>query len=176
MTRVLFVCMGNICRSQIALVVARAIASQVTESIAASAPGAPKRFVFDSAGTHAQQVGGRPDTRAAAVLKRRGYPACDQRPRRVAAADFEQFDLILAMDDANLADLQRQCPPECMHKLHRFLDFAAGPGTREVPDPYYGNVQGFERVLDLCESGAAALIVTLSGNSKEKGTDGRLPD
>jgi protein-tyrosine phosphatase len=80
------------------------------------------------------------------------------RSRRIAAPDFQHFDLILAMDTSNLSDLRRLCPSDHLHKLQLFLDFAEGLNEAEVPDPYYGNAEGFERVLNLCEAGARGLI------------------
>ena len=116
------------------------------------------QFEFDSAGTHAHHMGERPDPRAQAALIRHGYDAGHIRSRKVTAQDFLDFDLILAMDAHNLNELQRLCPLENQHKLRLFLSFAEGLGDADVPDPYYGNAQGFERVLELCEAGAKGLL------------------
>ncbi len=113
---------------------------------------------FDSAGTHAHHLGEKPDRRAEMVLSSRGYELVRTRSRRVSAKDFEVFDLILAMDTGNLTELRRLCPPSQLTKLRLLLSFAEGLNVTEIPDPYYGNAEGFERVLDLCEAGAKGLI------------------
>ena len=100
----------------------------------------------------------------AAVAAKRGYTQLPrQRSRQLLDADFERFDLLIAMDRQNLDNLRRQCPPEHQHKLHLLLEFAPQLDVDEVPDPYYGNVAGFERVLDLCESGVSGLLAHLAG-------------
>jgi protein-tyrosine phosphatase len=147
MTRVLLICMGNICRSPMALAVVRQLAGS--------------RLEVDSAGTHAVRPPRGTDPRAIAVLARRGYTPAMRRSRPVTAADFERFDLLLAMDQANLEDLHARCPPGQERKLRLFLDFAAGLEGRDVPDPYFGDLPGFERVLDLCEAGARGLLAGL---------------
>ncbi|MDP2370751.1 low molecular weight protein-tyrosine-phosphatase [Rhodoferax sp.] len=157
MTKILMVCMGNICRSPMAQVVAARTAALAEREV----PSGPERLAFDSAGTHAHHVGERMDPRAAAALAARGYPTGKGRSRRVCDADFEKFDLILAMDRGNLVNLQSVCPAPHHGKLGLLLDFADGLHGEDVPDPYYGNAQGFERVLDLCEVGARGLIRTL---------------
>lgn len=132
---------------------ARAVAQQV-----ARAAGRSQEFAFDSAGTLALHAGERADPRARAVLLKRDYAPGNARARRVNDQDFERFDLILAMDQANLQALRRLCPPQHLGKLHLLLEFAPAAGVDEVPDPYYGNLAGFERVLDLCEAGAHGLM------------------
>jgi protein-tyrosine phosphatase len=122
-----------------------------------------QQLKFDSAGTHAHHLGERPDPRALIALSRRGYDVGRSRSRRIVLQDFQDFDLILAMDSNNLVDLNRMCPPEHLNKLRLFLEFAEGLNETEVPDPYYGNAEGFERVLDLCEAGASGFIKHLSG-------------
>lgn len=117
--------------------------------------------MFDSAGTHAHHLGERMDPRAASALTSRGYALGKGRSRRVSEQDFEEFDLILAMDSLNLAALRDICPAQHSRKLCLLLDYAEGMTGQDVPDPYYGNALGFERVLDLCELGAAGLIKTL---------------
>ncbi len=157
MTNVLIVCMGNICRSP--------MAQFVLEKQAAQAQ-LPATVRIDSAGTQASGSGERPDPRAVAALLRRGYEMGRHRARRVVAQDFDKFDLILAMDADNLKALQKICPEQHLPKLKLFLSFGRRDLTvaevaaevADVPDPYYGNVAGFERVLDLCESGTRALI------------------
>ncbi|TLD43913.1 MAG: Low molecular weight protein-tyrosine-phosphatase YfkJ [Accumulibacter sp.] len=153
--RVLFVCMGNICRSPIAEAVARTLAQR---------QGLGRDLDFDSAGTHGHyHAGEAPDPRARRVAARRGYDLSRLRARAVIDADFDRSDRILAMDEANLASLRRQCPEESRSKLGLFLDYAAGLGISEVPDPYYGAESGFERVIDLCELAARGLLADLAG-------------
>jgi protein-tyrosine phosphatase len=153
MTKVLMVCMANICRSPMS----RAVAEQM-----AADAGLAKRLEFDAAGTHAQNAGARPDPRGQAALAGRHYKTTKTRSRRVTEKDFERFDLILAMDEGNLAALQRQCPPEQHHKLRLLMAYAPELGVKDVPDPYFGNPAGFERVLDLCEAGVRGLLKTLA--------------
>ncbi|MBA3058905.1 MAG: low molecular weight phosphotyrosine protein phosphatase [Gammaproteobacteria bacterium] len=149
MTKLLMVCMGNTCRSPMA----RAIACK----LAAAAALAPA-FEVDSAGTHADPLGERPDPRAVLTLARHGYDMGRARSRRIVEQDFQAFDLILAMDHPNLAELRRLCPAQYAYKLHLFLEFAQDIEELEVPDPYYGNQEGFEQVLVLCEAGISSLI------------------
>jgi len=147
--KILFVCMGNICRSP--------TAQGVFESRVAATELA-RRVQIDSAGTHAYHVGEQPDPRATQAAAKRGIDLSRQRARRVEAVDFARFDYVLAMDSSNLDDLLSICPEEHQGKVRLFLEFA-GPSVRhDVPDPYYGGPQGFERVLDLVEEGARALI------------------
>lgn len=154
MTRILLVCMANVCRSPTALAVAR---QRVLEL------GQAKWLDFDSAGTHVRYAGERMDPRAASVLAARHYTPAKTRSRQISAPDFQRFDLIVAMDESNLAALKRLCAPPHHDKLHLLMDFAPALGVREVPDPYYGNLAGFERVLDLCEAGLAGLIRAQAG-------------
>jgi protein-tyrosine phosphatase len=149
---VLFVCMGNICRSP--------TAQGVFESLVEN-EGLSGRILIDSAGTHAYHVGESPDRRATEVASRRGIDLSAQRARRVAEVDFERFDLVLAMDRDNYADLQVICPADQSEKLRLFLEFAPEAGIREVPDPYYGGGTGFERVLDLVEQAARGLLAEI---------------
>lgn len=150
MFKILIVCTANICRSPMAEGVLRAMLRH---------RGIAGRFEIESAGTHAHRTVEKPDPRALAVTERRGYHDLDRlRSRTIRSADFERFDYILGMDRGNLAKLEKICPAEYAHKLHLFLDFAENTTEREVPDPYYGNMEGFERVLDLCEIGASGLI------------------
>lgn len=149
---ILFVCMGNICRSPTAEGVFR---HQVNEG------GMGDRITVDSAGTHAYHVGNPPDRRACAAAERRGISLAELRARRVSDSDFEAFDYIIAMDEDNLARLQDESPEEHRSKLRLFLEFADGD-EREVPDPYYGGAAGFERVLDLVEAASRGLLETLS--------------
>ncbi|MES2877210.1 MAG: low molecular weight protein-tyrosine-phosphatase, partial [Pseudomonadota bacterium] len=109
-------------------------------------------------GTHVPLRGEPPDPRAQTILADHGYKVARLRSRRISMQDFQKFDLILAMDSSNLTELRRRCPPEHAHKLRLFLSFAEGLTETEVPDPYYGNADGFERVLNLCEAGATGLL------------------
>ena len=152
MTSVLFVCMGNICRSPTAEGVFRHHAETA---------GLADRLVIDSAGTHAYHVGEPADRRARAAAERRGISLEGIAARRVVAEDFERFDFILAMDEDNLARLHAESPEEHHHKVRLFLEYA-DVHESEVPDPYYGGAAGFERVLDLVEEASRGLLETLS--------------
>ena len=149
MMRVLFVCMGNICRSPTAEGVFRHLVEQ---------QGLAEKIIIDSAGTHDYHIGNPPDARSQAAAARRGYDLGSLRARQIVAGDFTKFDYVLAMDDANLHLLQQQCPDEYRNRLKLFLEFAEGCRLREVPDPYYGGAQGFTQVLDLVESAARGLL------------------
>ncbi|MDX1734606.1 MAG: low molecular weight protein-tyrosine-phosphatase [Halioglobus sp.] len=159
-TRVLFVCLGNICRSPTAhgvlehLVRERGLAHCVT---------------VDSCGTGHWHVGEPPDERAAQEAAKRGYDLRALRARQVDAADFAAFDYILAMDHSNLADLRALCPAGYPGHLGLFLDFAPGADLDEVPDPYYGGASGFADVLDLVEAASDGLLRALA-------QQGRLSD
>ncbi|RQR39641.1 MULTISPECIES: low molecular weight protein-tyrosine-phosphatase [unclassified Burkholderia] len=160
MTRVAicFVCLGNICRSPTAEGVMR---HQV------DAAGLADRIEVDSAGTGDWHVGEPPDTRAQAAARTRGYDLSALRARQVSAADFERFDLLLAMDEANLAELRRRCPPGHRDKVRLLMEFAPGAAGTEVDDPYFGGAQGFEQVLDQVERACAGLLDTLrSGTAR----------
>ena len=119
------------------------------------------RLVIDSAGTHAYHIGEPPDRRARAAAERRGMSLEGIRARRVGAEDFERFDVIVAMDEENLARLHDDVPEEHRHKLRLFLEYTDG-AEREVPDPYYGGAAGFERVLDLVEGASKGLLAELA--------------
>ena len=151
-TAVLFVCMGNICRSPTAEGVFRHHVELA---------GLSEAIAIDSAGTHAYHVGDPPDRRARAAAERRGISLGDLRARRVRDEDFERFDYIVAMDTDNLERLKDQSPPEHHGKVRLFLEFSS-MREREVPDPYYGGPAGFERVLDLVEDASRGLLETLS--------------
>ncbi|MDH5396215.1 MAG: low molecular weight phosphotyrosine protein phosphatase [Gammaproteobacteria bacterium] len=146
---VLFVCMGNICRSPTAEGVFRHIVQE---------NNLHDLIVTDSAGTHAYHVGEAPDRRAQETAKNRGINIADLRARRVHAADFEKFDYVLAMDNDNYAILQDICPVGLDDKLFLFLDFAPSVQATEVPDPYYGGPKGFEVVFDMVEQASLGLL------------------
>jgi len=152
MVRVLFVCMGNICRSPTAEGVFRQLLHE---------RGLADRIDVDSAGTHAYHVGEPPDPRAQAAARRRGIELAGQRARQVVVADFTTFDHILAMDRDNLALLEAHCPDAQRHKLGLLLDYAPDAGRRDVPDPYYGGGRGFEEVLDLVTDAGQGLLDAL---------------
>lgn len=147
--RVLFVCMGNICRSPTAEGVFR---QRVRDA------GLADRIETDSAGTHSYHIGKGPDQRSQAEARTRGVDLSDIRSRRVEASDFSHFDWILAMDRDNLAILEAECPAGEQHKLHLFLRFAANRPEDEVPDPYYGGERGFVHVFDLIDDAADGLL------------------
>jgi protein-tyrosine phosphatase len=141
--------MGNICRSPTAEGVFRKIVADA---------GLDQRLHIDSAGTHAYHVGERPDRRAQAAAERRGFSLEGIKARRVADADFETFNYILAMDEDNLYYLQGAVTENSKARLSLFLEFAEAAPVREVPDPYYGGAAGFERVLDLVEDASRGLL------------------
>lgn len=150
--KVLFVCMGNICRSP--------TAEGVFNTFIASRNLA-HAFDVDSAGTHAYHVGDAPDLRAQKAARDRGVELRHIRARKVKSADFEAFDYILAMDEENYAILTEACPVDHKHKIRLFLEYAPHLQQNEVPDPYYGGAYGFERVLDLVEAASAGFVDTL---------------
>ena len=147
--RILFVCTGNICRSPTAEGIAQHLAK---------ARGLADVFEFDSAGTHDYHVGDAPDRRASAAAKRRGYDLSALRARQVSVADFQRFDLILALDRGHLAWLAQRSPANARARLMLFLDLVPGHAGEDVPDPYYGGEAGFEHVLDLCEAAVEAIL------------------
>ena len=148
-TRVLFVCMGNICRSPTAEGVFKRLVTNA---------GLDAEIESDSAGTHDYHIGDPPDGRSQAAAGRRGYDLSALRARQVAPDDFAAFDYVLAMDQVNRAALLKQCPQQYRERVRLFLDFAPQAGRHEVPDPYYGDAQGFEDVLDLIEQAARGLL------------------
>jgi protein-tyrosine phosphatase len=150
--RVLFVCLGNICRSPTAEAVFRHLLVREGEA---------GTVEVDSAGTHGYHTGEPPDPRAIEAAARRGIDMRALRARLVAAEDFARFDLVLAMDEQNFRRLRRLAPPEHQHRLRLFLEFAPALGRRDVPDPYYGGPTGFEEVLDLVEAASAGLLAEL---------------
>ncbi len=149
---VLFVCLGNICRSPTADVVFRQYVRDA---------GLEEQIRIDSAGTGDWHIGRAPDPRTQEAAARRGYDMSSLRARQVTPADFYAFDVVLAMDNANLADLEAMRPSDANGTLARFLDYATDSAEREVPDPYYGGNDGFDQVLDLVEDGARGLLASL---------------
>ncbi len=147
--QVLFVCMGNICRSPTA---------EGVFALLVQKHGLAHQILIDSAGTHAYHVGAAPDRRSQEAAQRRGIDISHLKGRQVSVDDFTQFDYILAMDHENYANLMAICPPSNRKRLRLFLSFATDVKLEEVPDPYYGGETGFERVLDLIENAAQGLL------------------
>jgi protein-tyrosine phosphatase len=154
--KILFVCLGNICRSPTAEGVFRAIAAQELADL---------ELIIDSAGTAGYHLGEPPDRRTQEAASRRGYDISHLRARVVEPEDFERFDLILAMDRQNLSTLQRRAPVHARQRVRLFLEYAPQVGVSEVPDPYYGGPNGFEHVLDLIEAAARGLCDALRTGS-----------
>jgi protein-tyrosine phosphatase len=159
--KVLMVCMGNICRSPTAEGVLRRKLEEAGLACSVS---------VDSAGTHGYHVGEPPDARALRHVKLRGYDLSALRARQITDTDFEQFDLLLAMDWDNLAELEAACPSEYRGKLRRLAEYARRVDKPVVPDPYYGTAAAFEQVLDLVEDACAGLVEELArtGSDGEK--------
>jgi len=149
MVKVLFVCLGNICRSP--------TADGIFRKLIADA-GLDNQVQVDSAGTAGWHIGRAPDARTVAAAKNRGYDLSVLRARQVSKADFAEFDYILAMDNANLSDLKQLKPVNYQGHLGLFLAFSEQSHYREVPDPYHGGSEGFELVLDLVEDAAQGLL------------------
>lgn len=158
---VLFICMGNICRSPSAEGVFRYLVEKA---------GLQERIQIDSAGTHDYHVGEPPDERAQRHAAKRGYDLCRLRARQIDAKDFERFDLLLAMDWVNFSALEAECPEEHRHKLRRLMEFATRHDSEVVPDPYYGSPQGFEKVLDYLEDACEGLLAHVERNVLDLGT------
>lgn len=149
MVRVLFVCMGNICRSPSAEGVFLSLVER---------EGLRDHILTDSAGTHGYHVGEPPDPRAQSAALQRGIDISGQRARKVCSEDFERFDYVLPMDLSNYEILESLRPPQSRADLRRFLEFAPELPEEDVPDPYYGGPRGFARVLDLIEVAAEGLL------------------
>lgn len=154
---ILFVCMGNICRSP--------SAHGVFQQMVVNA-GLGDKIMVDSAGTHAYHIGESPDRRSQKTASERGYDLSSLRARRVDPVDFEQYDYILAMDQENYLNLTSRCPIEFQGKLDMFMAFAEDFIENEVPDPYYGGEQGFERVMDMIESASRGLLTAIREKHK----------
>lgn len=152
MVKVIFICMGNICRSPTAHGVFRKLVED---------EGYSDSIYIESAGTHAYHVGEPPDQRAQQTARERGISLTDLRGQKVKESDYETFDYILAMDDDNYNILASQCPAEYQEKLRLFLDFAEDIQAREVPDPYYGGASGFDQVFDMVEAGSRGLLTDI---------------
>ena len=157
MKKILLVCLGNICRSPTAHGVLEAkLKQQGTHNI-----------TVDSCGTGAWHVGSPPDGRSIQAAHRQGYPLEHLRARQLCAEDFETFDYILAMDARNLADVIKMAPRDYTGVIALFLDFTKGIDRTEVPDPYYGEDDGFQRVIELVEQASDGLIEHLSQSASD---------
>jgi len=152
MIRVLFVCLGNICRSPTAEGVFRDLVSR---------EGLPDHIKIDSCGTSDWHIGGKPDDRARAEAKTRGISLENLRARQIAPDDFKTFDYVIGMDDQNIETLSAQCPKEYIDKVHLFLSFAPALNAREVPDPYYGGPDGFRDVFDMIGAASEGLLADI---------------
>lgn len=157
--RILFVCMGNICRSPSAEGVFRSL-------LAARAP--QLAVEIDSAGTHDYHVGEPPDDRTIAAARRRGIDLASLRARTVRDGDFDYYDLILAMDEQNLRELRRRAPAARHDRIRLMMEFVPSGAVRAVPDPYYGGPQGFEQVLDLLEEASEGLLQALLSRAEAR--------
>ena len=154
MIKVLFVCMGNICRSP----TAHGVFEQLVEK-----QGFVDKIRVDSAGTHAYHIGEAPDRRSTAVALGKGYDLSTQRARRVSVYDFDQFDYVIGMDAQNHQQLQHLATPEQRSKVHLMMSFAKGHTEAEVPDPYFGD-DGFENVLAMIEEACDGLLQHIIAN------------
>ena len=161
MIKILFVCTGNICRSP----TAEGVFKHLVEKA-----GLTARITTDSAGTGDYHVGEAPDPRAQSAALVRGYDISPLCARQVTPRDFSEFDYILAMDETHVRQLRRLSPPEHTDKIKLFMAFAGQGAPREVPDPYYGGAQGFERVLDMVEQAARGLLDYLRKKNQGPGT------
>ncbi len=149
MIKVLFVCMGNICRSP----TAHGFFMKIIKD-----QSLDKLIEVDSAGTHAYHIGEQPDPRSQTAAQRRGVDLSSLRARKVTSNDFEYFDYVLAMDYDNYSNLEHICPAGYQQRLRLFLEFGSRFKDKEVPDPYYGGDRGFEHVLDLIEDASHGLL------------------
>ncbi len=156
---VIFVCMGNICRSPTAEGMFRSLVEQ---------RGLSHLIDIDSAGTHAYHVGELPDPRSRQTAKSRGIDLDYIRARKVEVEDLHQFDYILAMDSDNHANLMRIAPPGTEEKIFRFLEFSQDFSENDVPDPYYGGPSGFDRVFDMVESASLGLLEAILQELKSR--------
>jgi len=150
--KVLFVCMGNICRSP----TAHALLNKMIEE-----KGLQASVSVDSAGTHAYHVGNPPDQRSSKAAMLRGVDMNDLRARQLRSTDFEEFDYLLVADSDNFYFVQDACPLEYSHKIDYILTYAESSWSKDVPDPYYGQGDGFERVLNLLEEACSGLLLAL---------------
>ena len=152
MTSVLFVCLGNICRSPLAEGVFRKLI--IDNNLA-------KRISVDSAGTGSWHIGNPPDKRAQATALTHGIDNSGLRARQISSSDFDRFEYIIAMDNSNKSDLLSLSPKSATNRVHLFMDFSSNPTSSEVPDPYYGGDEGFEQVFSIIETGSSGLFAEI---------------
>ncbi len=155
MVKVLFVCMGNICRSPMAEGVFHKLVQEA---------GLENQVTIDSAGTHSYHIGDAPDQRAQATLRDRGIDISGLRGRQVADPDFKQFDYIVAMDTANLNNLKRRAPFDYQDKIRLMLSYSRKFPNLDVPDPYFGGTEGFGEVLKMVEDAGQGLLKEIQGD------------
>ncbi len=168
--RVLFVCLGNICRSPAAQHIFEALVERESERRGGleHSSGEKLEIEIDSAGTYGGHAGDLPDPRMRSAGSRRGY-SFTHRSRKVRSEDFEKFDLILAMDDSVYESLSRLAPTvEALQRLERMIDYIPNSDYTYVPDPYYEGHEGFELVLNMLEEGCANLLDVLMGRADER--------
>ena len=156
MVKVLFVCLGNICRSPTAEGVFSNLVRQA---------GLSDKIKIDSAGTGAWHVNQAPDQRSQDAALKRGIDLSAQRARKISTDDFNNFDYLVAMDRSNVSDLKKICPPDLLSRISLFLEFAPELERQEVPDPYQGGDEGFELVLNLIEVAAQGLFSHIVNNN-----------
>lgn len=150
--KVMFVCMGNICRSP---------SAEAVFHYMAQTGGLRDYIEVASSGTHDYHVGGPADKRSHAAALSRGIDMAAHRAQQFKKAHCEEYDYVLVMDQVNHEHVMRHCPAEYQHKVHYFLDFAPQLNLKEVPDPYYGGADGFDQVLDLVEAASAGLLAEI---------------
>lgn len=157
MTSILFVCLGNICRSPLAEGVFRAVAEE---------RGLSHLFRLDSAGTGGWHAGSSPDPRSVAIAAKHGIDITGQSARKVVPEDFDTFDLLLGMDRSNVDELRRLAPAGAKSRIHLFLDYA-GEGLRDVPDPYFGGPDGFADIYHMIREASESLLDRVAGRCSE---------
>ncbi|ELP91028.1 low molecular weight protein-tyrosine-phosphatase, putative [Entamoeba invadens IP1] len=155
--KILFVCLGNICRSP----AADGVMKKLVKSRGLSA-----KYIIDSAGTAGYHSGDQPDSRMRAAGLGRGY-TFDHISRQVKQSDFSNFDIIVAMDDSNYSDLMYNCPKEYQDKIHKMVEYCKKSKDSEVPDPYYSGLKGFQKVIDMLEDGCKNLLDQLENAGDE---------
>ena len=165
-TSILFVCLGNICRSPIAEGMFRHAAMQ---------RNLLDLFTIDSAGLGSWHIGHPPDERAQAAMRLRGIDISGLRGRRISPADFEKFDLILAMDRANRDALLKQAPKERRDRIHLLMDYSPNLCVHEIPDPFFGKNDGFAYVCELVDAACRGLLVSLTARPSPHATSAARP-
>ncbi|MGB0083785.1 MAG: low molecular weight protein-tyrosine-phosphatase [Rhodomicrobiaceae bacterium] len=164
--RILFVCLGNICRSPIAEGIFRDVTIQ---------RGFGKNFIIDSAGLGSWHIGNPADERAQAALRLRGIDISGKRARRIAQEDFETFDLILAMDRSNRDHLLKLAPKQHQHKIALLMEYAPNLSIHEIPDPFFGEANGFDYACQLIDAACRGLFVSLTAQAGSQATPAARP-